>query len=350
MRAEREALELGLTRLLGAPSCRPERAGAGRAPGGDLVVDPELRVRIEGLLRVAATLHRLAGPEPSVATDLRIKAAIRGRAARAPAVRSEPGLMWRRPALALALAVGANAAAVASVFAAGDALPSSPLYPIRTAREQVQLFLATNAGERAQLHMQFAMERTTQLEALVKQSTRDTKDVHKLLDDIHLDADQATAEIESSPPQAAVEVEQTAAQIDQQLEEVSTNADLTPAESQQLADTTQAVESDAAQAEAVAQQPAEPLPTPEGTPSMQPTEQPTLQPTPQPTDQPTLVPQATDELTQQPTPASQPTDQPTAQPTDQPTAQPTDQPTAQPAATVQSETTPVPTIEATPSP
>ncbi len=53
--------------------------------------------------------------------------------------------------------------------AAQSAIPGDALYPVKTTIEQSRLSLAADAGERAQLKMQFAEQRLGEIEALIQE-------------------------------------------------------------------------------------------------------------------------------------------------------------------------------------
>jgi hypothetical protein len=65
--------------------------------------------------------------------------------------------------LALVLAGGGGI-----VYASTDSLPGSPLYSVKRATEQVQLFLAPTGTKRAVLHIEFAQRRLEEVQALAE--------------------------------------------------------------------------------------------------------------------------------------------------------------------------------------
>lgn len=65
--------------------------------------------------------------------------------------------------LALALAGGGGI-----VYASTDSLPGSPLYGVKRATEQVQLFLAPGGTKRAELHIKFAERRLEEVQTLAE--------------------------------------------------------------------------------------------------------------------------------------------------------------------------------------
>jgi hypothetical protein len=291
------------------------------ARGGDLSLDRELQARIEPLLRVAAAVHQMAEAQPSLSADRRILAALRVAANRQLEHETRTPF-WRKPALALAMACAATLLLGAvSVFAAGDALPSSPLYPVRSLREQVQLFLAAGSAQRAHLHAIFARERANQLQALAKDPSRSTKDVTTLLSDIETQADEATAEAQSAP-EAAAEVSQIEVDISEHLQQVEQAGELSPAESQQLSSTRESVQSAAAQANSASATQSTPNPTEAPTPSTEPTPGPTEAATPNTGPKPSPTEAATPST--DPTPSS--IEAPMPAPTEIPMPAPTDAP------------------------
>jgi len=66
-------------------------------------------------------------------------------------------------ALALVLAGGDGI-----VYASADSLPGSPLYGVKRATEQVQLFFAPAGTERTELHIKFAQRRLEEVQALTE--------------------------------------------------------------------------------------------------------------------------------------------------------------------------------------
>ena len=82
-----------------------------------------------------------------------------------------------KPATAFMVIVFVFLGYSATVTVAGDSLPGDMLYPIKTARERVQLFLTLKDEEKVSLQMSFVSRRADELQKLAK--TSDNKDIVK---------------------------------------------------------------------------------------------------------------------------------------------------------------------------
>lgn len=95
--------------------------------------------------------------------------------------------------LALVLAGGGGI-----VYASTDSLPGSPLYGVKRATEQVQLFLAPEGTRRAELHIKLAQRRLEEVQALVE--SKDQVD-EEALTAIAEETELALKETEKAPAQ-----------------------------------------------------------------------------------------------------------------------------------------------------
>ncbi|MFZ3062494.1 MAG: DUF5667 domain-containing protein [Actinomycetota bacterium] len=129
---------------------------------------PNLREKLEPLLRAAVILQATPSVEPSPEFRVRTRQALIEKVS-VPAAVAARRLRPRRllmqlvaAALIFLLIVGGIAAASTS------ALPTSPLYPVKLGIEKVQLALATSDAARANLRIRFAERRLDELQEMVK--------------------------------------------------------------------------------------------------------------------------------------------------------------------------------------
>jgi hypothetical protein len=116
--------------------------------------------------RLASALSRLAA-DPSPERQAAIMSAVRRETGRRDVVIGR----WR-PALAGLAAAAALVGSTIGVFAAsGDALPNSPVYPVRLVVEKVRLTVAGPA-DREQLRISFAHARISQANAQLSHGDR----------------------------------------------------------------------------------------------------------------------------------------------------------------------------------
>ncbi len=232
MHKDREALEAALARLARGHEV------------SNAIADPGLRSRLEPLLRAAATVHQLAQVQPSSQASLRIGTALRV-AARRSAQDATPRLVSPRPAVALAIAVALATLGTTSVLASSQALPDSPLYPVRNLQEGVQVQLASNATQRATLYASFATARSGQLRHRAHNHERISPDgLATVLHDIRRLVHQANEEGHSGGPIAQSVVGRAKDQIGQQLNDVQQQGTLSEAENLSIGETIHAVQAE----------------------------------------------------------------------------------------------------------
>ena len=129
------------------------------------------------LVQVADRIQKTRHPTLSVSASKVIEQRLLRRATELRQPRAKPRL-WPLPfslrplvtvatmlivVLALVLAGGGGI-----VYASTDSLPGSPLYGVKQATEQVQLFLASTETKRAELHIKFAQRRLEEVQALAE--------------------------------------------------------------------------------------------------------------------------------------------------------------------------------------
>jgi len=151
---------------------------------------------------------------------------------------------WRRPAFALAFALGLLTLGTTSVFASSGALPDSPLYALRNFREGLQVQLAGSPGQRAVLYAGFAVERSTQLADLLRKNhSAPAPVVGSLLHDIADRAQHANREARDNGQAARHSVNEADGQIGEQLTQLQQEGDFSDSEQDSLTDTLRAVQS-----------------------------------------------------------------------------------------------------------
>ncbi len=133
-----------------------------------LAAYPEQRVALEPLLQVA-TLTAAAPQEPSPAFVSATRSRLLTALAQKRAARQRPRFVLRPLALRLATALVALLLVLTScLVVSADSLPDSPLYPVKLAAEQVQIWLAPDAEAKAQLHLQFVQRRFQEAQELLQ--------------------------------------------------------------------------------------------------------------------------------------------------------------------------------------
>jgi hypothetical protein len=200
---------------------------------------------LQPMLQVAMQLRQVGRIAPSAARMERIRVALRHvptREAGAPSITPRPGL-WRRPVAGLAFAMMLMALGTTSALAAPSALPDSPLYPVRTMREAVQVQLAGTAAQRALLYASFAAERATQLRRLVGHKDVTPGVVVTLLRDITSRVHQANQEARDDGPAARSAVSQVEGQIGDKLNQIQQEGEFSGNDGAQLTDTLRDVQS-----------------------------------------------------------------------------------------------------------
>lgn len=130
-----------------------------------------------------------------------------------------------------------------SVFAAPGALPDSPLYAVRSLRENLEIGLAASPAKRAGLYASFATERSAQLRALTRTSSASPKVVRALLRDIKVEIQEANQEANSDGQGARSAVQKAEGQIGSQLNEIQQDGTLPAVQDHSLSDTLRQVQS-----------------------------------------------------------------------------------------------------------
>jgi hypothetical protein len=154
---------------------------------------PERRGELEPLLQVASLTAAVAPQEPSPAFVSATKSRLLTALARKRAARSRPRFVLRPLALRLATAIVALLLVLMScLVVSADSLPDSPLYPVKLATEQVQIWLAPDAEAKAQLHLQFVQRRFQEAQELLQQGKPLQQPV---LQTLSSEAEEARAEI-----------------------------------------------------------------------------------------------------------------------------------------------------------
>lgn len=188
-------------------------------------------------LALAAALQKIGSIEPSPARVARIRSALMSSAMDAPVATQLRQSTWNRPAMALAFAVMLLVIGTTSVFAAPSALPGSPLYAVRTLKENLEVRLAASPAERAGLYATFATERSAQLRALTRTSSASPEVVNALLRDIKGQIQEANQEANNDGQGARNAVQQAEGQIGTQLNQIQQDGTLPAAQENSLSDT-----------------------------------------------------------------------------------------------------------------
>jgi len=139
---------------------------------------PQYAGQLAPLIQVVDRIRKTSHPTLSVSAAKAIERRLLKRGAELrQSTRAKPSL-WFLPfslrplvtvaatlivVLALVLAGGGGI-----VYASTDSLPGSPLYGVKRATEQVQLFLTPTGTKRAELHISFAQRRLEELQALAE--------------------------------------------------------------------------------------------------------------------------------------------------------------------------------------
>jgi hypothetical protein len=133
--------------------------------------------QLASLVQVADRIQKTRHPTLSVSASKAIEQRLLKRATEIKQSKAKPS-RWPLPfslrplvtvaatlivVLALVLAGGGGI-----VYASTDSLPGSPLYGLKRATEQVQLFLAPMGTGRAELHIRFAQRRLEEVQALAE--------------------------------------------------------------------------------------------------------------------------------------------------------------------------------------
>ncbi|TEU14840.1 MAG: hypothetical protein E3J21_14750, partial [Anaerolineales bacterium] len=136
---------------------------------------PQHAGQLAPLIQVADHIRKTRHPTLSVSVTRAIEQRLLKRATE---LRQSRARLWSLPfslrplgtvaatlivILALVLAGGGGI-----VYASTDSLPGSPLYGVKRATEQVQLFLAPAGTKRSELHIRFAQKRMEEVQALAE--------------------------------------------------------------------------------------------------------------------------------------------------------------------------------------
>jgi len=209
---------------------------------------------------VAKGLQQIGGIAPSPATVHRIRMAL----LRAALPEARPSrIWWPKLAAAVPLAVVLIVVGTLTALAAPSALPDSPLYGVRNAREALEIQLAGSPAERATLYVTFAQQRADQVRRIAKGGSQTV--ITSLLHDITKRVDAAKDQASKDGAAARATLQQSEGQIEAELTEVQTSETLPPAVEQQLDTTIQDVQS------SESTNAAEPSPAPEATSAPAPT-------------------------------------------------------------------------------
>jgi len=188
------------------------------------------------LLHAAWALESLGEIQPSEAANRRILLALRMANAQVSMAKPRRSVLWGRPAIALALATAATVGlGLTSVYAAGDALPGSPLYTVRGVREHLQVALASGSAERARLYVEFAAARTHELhQKMIHKEELAPADMSNLLKDVSTLSHDASQESRSADAETQQTVKASEAAVADELMETEQEGTLTADENLSL--------------------------------------------------------------------------------------------------------------------
>jgi hypothetical protein len=156
--------------------CLHEMSIRGEGIEGCLQSCPQHAEQLAPLVQIADHIRKTDHPTLSVPATRAIEQRLLKRTAELRQARAKPSLSLPFPlrplvtvaatlmvVLALALAGGGGI-----VYASTDSLPGSPLYGVKRATEQVQLFLVPTETGRAELYIKFAQRRLEEVQALAE--------------------------------------------------------------------------------------------------------------------------------------------------------------------------------------
>ncbi len=128
---------------------------------------PSQASELEPLLKTSlALLQKSAAIQPNPAFKARVGSQLQGMllVKREKAEKKAMGSIWRRRwAVAVSTVLVVLLAGIGTVAASADALPDEPLYAVKLATEQARIALAFSDTDRAELHIQFAEQRATEI-------------------------------------------------------------------------------------------------------------------------------------------------------------------------------------------
>jgi hypothetical protein len=146
---------------------------------------------LEPLLRTSiALLQKSAAIQPNPEFKAKVGAQLQGmlRAKRGKAEKRAMGPIWRRRwAVAMSTVLVVLLAGIGTVAASADALPDEPLYAVKLATEQARIALAFSDTDKAELHIQFAERRATEIAEMASQG--ESGEIPALIEQVanHLD-------------------------------------------------------------------------------------------------------------------------------------------------------------------
>jgi hypothetical protein len=128
---------------------------------------------LEPLLKTSlALLQKSTAIQPNPEFKAKVGSQLQGmlRAKREKAEGKTIGPIWRRRwAVAMSTVLVVLLAGIGTVAASADALPDEPLYAVKLATEQARIALAFSDTDKAELHIQFAERRATEIAEMASQ-------------------------------------------------------------------------------------------------------------------------------------------------------------------------------------
>lgn len=186
-------------------SCLREISAGKATVQGCLDRHPDLADELEPLLRAAARVRAIDRRRLTPAARARIEARLLDAAASAPSVQPARGLhpttrlIWVGAAVGLVLLFACTCfLGAGSVAAASNALPDSPLYPVKQVTEEAWLWL-TPAEDKPALRLHLAGRRLDEAQALAERGRFDAMVLTALTEETAA----ALTGIETLPPEAA---------------------------------------------------------------------------------------------------------------------------------------------------
>jgi hypothetical protein len=133
---------------------------------------PSQASELEPLLKTSlALLQKSAAIQPNPAFKAKVGSQLQGMllAKREKAEKKAIGPIWRRRwAVAVSSVLVVLLAGIGTVAASADALPDESLYAVKLATEQARIALASSDTDRAELHIQFAERRATEIAEMAR--------------------------------------------------------------------------------------------------------------------------------------------------------------------------------------
>jgi hypothetical protein len=149
---------------------------------------------LEPLLKTSlALLQKSAAVQPNPEFKAKVGSQLQGmlHAKREKAEKKAMGPIWhRRWAVAMSTVLVVLLAGIGTVAASADALPDEPLYAVKLAMEQARIALTFSDTDKAELHIQFAERRATEIAEMARQGESGeipalTEQVANHLDSVH---------------------------------------------------------------------------------------------------------------------------------------------------------------------